>query len=904
MRYCLFFCFLINYITAASQNKGLVERHKKSPIDTSTFDQWSYLSNPAISNDGNYLLYTINNKPKDDKTLVVRSINGDWQMEYPGVQGSAFFTSDNKHLIFKRRRDTMSILSLGTFHIEDIALVKKFEVIRQDTNELLIYHLNNSEKKLAIRNLTSNGEVAFKNVFNYYRSNNGKAFFLLIEDDKHDMVGKYIRFPQLSVKDIYIGNSISDFVFDNSGSLMAYTLLNKENDSNRNEKSIWFFKEGMEAPIPLYNNEKLNIDDGLAIKGISKGFSKDGTRLFVTLIEKNNFEKKPDIAQVDIWSYLDWKLKSQQLNEVLPTSYEAFISISEKKIVRFQYEHETIQMQNDSTGIAVIVKMRGDHSESFWNKEAMPNFYVVSTKNGFRKQLILSKIPRFSVDAISPDGKYIIARDLNTGDYYTYNIETETIQGLTYNLPIPKVYKENDEPGQISRGIALAAWSNDGKYIYFNDKFDLWKVAIDGQQKAKNLTNGYGRRHNIIFQLAGNYRNQTINNNDTILLTAFNRNNKNAGFFCLIPQNVGDPHLLSMGPYSYAHHSLVNKIKAKDCLSYIITRSAATQSPNFFLTKDFITFIPLTHFYPEKEYNWLTAELVNFKTLDGLNTQAILYKPEDFDSTKKYPIIIHYYEKKSDDINEFKRPEACANDLNIPWFVSNGYVVLVPDIYYKIGFTGESAYNAVIAAAKYISKFPWVEKGKIGLQGHSFGGYETNYIITRTNIFAAAVSASGVSDLISNYGSLSHGDKSKQGFHETGQYRIGATLWQRPDLFIKNSPIFYADRVTSPLLLMNNKNDGAVAFSQGVEFFTALRRLGKVVWMLQYDGQGHSLSDKISKLDYTIRMTQFYDHFLKGMYPPKWITNSIDAKLKGIDSGLKIDKSIDSNFLKLGGVKK
>jgi dipeptidyl aminopeptidase/acylaminoacyl peptidase len=208
-----------------------------------------------------------------------------------------------------------------------------------------------------------------------------------------------------------------------------------------------------------------------------------------------------------------------------------------------------------------------------------------------------------------------------------------------------------------------------------------------------------------------------------------------------------------------------------------------------------------------------------------------------------------------------------------------------------MGGNGQDAMNSIIAAADYLRRFRWVDATKMGLQGHSFGGYYTNYAITQSTRFAAAVASSGPTNIISEYGGLWGGGVSKKGFVENQQFRMNVSLWERPDLYIKNSPIFYADRVTTPLLMMANKRDANVSFAQGVEFFTALRRLGKRVWMLQYDEGDHGVfDDGKDRTDYLVRMTQFFDHYLKGAPPPEWMTQGVPARLKGIETGLELDE--------------
>ncbi|RYY16917.1 MAG: S9 family peptidase, partial [Chitinophagaceae bacterium] len=226
---------------------------------------------------------------------------------------------------------------------------------------------------------------------------------------------------------------------------------------------------------------------------------------------------------------------------------------------------------------------------------------------------------------------------------------------------------------------------------------------------------------------------------------------------------------------------------------------------------------------------------------------------------------------------------------NIPYFVSNGYIVVDPNIHYKDGEPGESAYNAVVSAAKHMSRFPWVDSTKMAIQGQSWGGYQVAYLVTRTKMFAAAWAGAPVANMTSAYGGIRWGTGMNRQFqYERTQSRIGATLWQKPDLYIRNSPLFKADKITTPLVIMHNDEDGAVPWYQGIEMFTAMRRLNKKVWMLQYNGEDHNLVQRRNRKDLSIRLGQFFDHYLKGAPAAKWITDGVPAVAKGVDFGTEI----------------
>jgi dienelactone hydrolase len=282
----------------------------------------------------------------------------------------------------------------------------------------------------------------------------------------------------------------------------------------------------------------------------------------------------------------------------------------------------------------------------------------------------------------------------------------------------------------------------------------------------------------------------------------------------------------------------------------------------------------------------IVTEKISWKTFDGRVGNGFLAKPKDFDPKKKYPILFIYYE------NSVVKPN--RNSYGAGDFVDYGYLVFSPDIEYVVGETGKGVFNYVISAAEYLKKLAYVDSEKMGLRGASFGGYETNYLVTHSNLFAAAISMAGYTDVISNFGAMNTSPK-PHGLEGTDQNRLGVTLWQRPDIWVKNSPIFYADRVTTPLLLIHSKSDETVPFEQSLAFFRALRSMGKRSWLLQYDDAGHiGLNTSIvgkpnSNCDMCTRQLQFFNHYLKGEPAPLWMLDGISAREKGKKTGLELD---------------
>ncbi|HEX8334277.1 MAG TPA: prolyl oligopeptidase family serine peptidase, partial [Segetibacter sp.] len=291
----------------------------------------------------------------------------------------------------------------------------------------------------------------------------------------------------------------------------------------------------------------------------------------------------------------------------------------------------------------------------------------------------------------------------------------------------------------------------------------------------------------------------------------------------------------------------------------------------------------------QKDYLWGTAELFKWTAYTGKQTEGILYKPENFDPKKKYPMIVYFYERSNNTLYNYRAPAPSASTVNIPLFVSNGYVVFVPDIWYKTGQPGKSAYDYIVSGTRAVVKKGFVDSTKLGLQGQSWGGYQIAHLVTRTNLYAAAWAGAPVANMTSAYGGIRWGSGMNRQFqYEKTQSRIGATLWERPDLYIENSPLFHLPKVKTPLVIMANDADDAVPWYQGIELFTGLRRLGKPVWLLNYNGEAHNLVERKNRKDISVREMQFFNWLLKGEKPAQWIVGGVPAVMKGRNMGLEI----------------
>jgi dipeptidyl aminopeptidase/acylaminoacyl peptidase len=333
-----------------------------------------------------------------------------------------------------------------------------------------------------------------------------------------------------------------------------------------------------------------------------------------------------------------------------------------------------------------------------------------------------------------------------------------------------------------------------------------------------------------------------------------------------------------------------------------VTKENFTSSPDlFFYPSSFnntgnnistqnINAVKLSSLNPQQsQYNWGTAELFTWKAFNGKMLDGIVFKPEDFDSTKKYPTLIYFYERLSDGLYNYHAPSPTPSRLNIPFYVSRGYLVFAPDITYTLGQPAKDAYNSVVSGAQALIKKGWADSKNIGIQGQSWGGIQVAQLITMIDMFKAAWAGAPVANMTSAYGGIRWESGANRQFqYEKTQSRIGATLWQRPDLYIQNSPLFHVPKIKTPLVIMANDADGAVPWYQGIELFTAMRRLNKKVWMLNYNGEAHNLVERKNRKDIQIRQQQYFDWLLKGAKPARWITEGLPATQKGKTWGLEI----------------
>jgi dipeptidyl aminopeptidase/acylaminoacyl peptidase len=438
--------------------------------------------------------------------------------------------------------------------------------------------------------------------------------------------------------------------------------------------------------------------------------------------------------------------------------------------------------------------------------------------------------------------------------------------------------EEHDAPS-TAPPIGLGGWTRDDRSLLVYSRYDVWEVDPAGARPPRILTDSLGVRTNTVLRVVDlDPDDRFLDPAAPLVLRAFDTKTKASGFYRdRLDAAASAPLRIVMADAAFG-----NPQKARKADQILLTRSTVSDFPNLWTGASFDQLSKISDANPQQsEYTWPSVELVAWNSDDGIPLQGLLYKPEGFDASRKYPMVVYYYERLSDGLHQYHAPTG-RNVVNPSVYTSLGYLVFFPDIVYKPGWPGPSAVKAIVPGVQSLVARGFVNPKAVGIAGQSWGGYQSAYVITQTNMFAAAVPNAPVANMTSAYGGIRWESGLARPFqYEKTQSRIGGSIWEYPVRFIENSPLFHLDRVTTPVLFMHNDADGAVPWYQGIELFVGLRRLGKEVYMINYNGDGHNPRKRANQKDIDMRMQQFFATKLKGEPAPDWMVRGIPALEKG-----------------------
>lgn len=594
--------------------------------------------------------------------------------------------------------------------------------------------------------------------------------------------------------------------------------------------------------------------------------------------KKENEADKPDMT---IWHWNDSRLQSRQQvleNQDKNYSFYAMYDVAAGKHIQLQDSSMRDLSILDKEKYAIGSDMQAYELQGNLDGQSYRDFYIVDLKTGEKKTLFTNfYIPRYSAyPRSSPDGNTLIYG--YDGNYYSYDIASGEEANLTGSLPVTFVDVEDDH--NVEKPLeSVVGWSSDSQYVLISDGWDIWQIPVGGKAKAVNLTqNGRAEQIRYQYRFVLDREEKGIDLSKPQYFRIYGEWTKKSGIAELKPAKNG----LNPGatPLIWEDAAIGNLRKAEKAPVYFFDKENFN-SPNQTFVADATLSSPtkITENAPDTgNYAWSAGtRLVDYVSDKGDTLQGALFLPANFVEGKKYPTVVYYYEKLSQTRHNWTNPGFSGTGWNPNVYTSNGYAVFIPDIVYKMDDPGMSAVWCVIPAVKAAIETGVIDEENIGIHGHSWGGYQTSFLITQTDMFKAAAAGAPLTNMISMYDLIYwNSGGGNMSIFEASQGRFTGGPWENWEAYERNSPVYHVKNVTTPLLMLHNDKDGAVDFTQGIEYYSALRRLKKPVILVQYKGENHGLGKLENRKDYSVRMMEFFDHHLKGTEAPDWMSKGID----------------------------
>jgi dipeptidyl aminopeptidase/acylaminoacyl peptidase len=946
-KFHLLFAFVIANLPLLAQKKAL---------SYDDLANWNRIERPLLSNDGNWVAYTLKAE-EGDATLYIWDAKTGKTLSFPRGE-DASFSFDNQYLAFKikpfqdtlkaqRRRkvkkedlpkDSLGLLRLSDQNVVKIADVKSFalpekwagwvvfqkEIAKPDTAAKAAQMVEklpadslkttgadttkaqkpkekkpkketkDSGTKLVIRELATGKEEVVPFVKDYALAKEGARILAFTTGNDSTLLnGAYLFDCQSrALRPLFRQQGeFKQLTFDEKGGQATFFANLDTTKAQIPPFGLFYFKDGQDSARLIADTAAAFLPpDWLINEHERPVFSKDGSKLWFGMaappILQDTTLLEEEIVNVEVWNYQDGRLHTNQktlLDREKKRAYKVVWHTGQNRFVPLgSKDLPEVMTANEGNAEVVLAYTEAPYLQLIsWEGSARKDLYTINVQTGARQEIAsgLRGEPRFS-----PLGNYAFWYSETDSAWFAYSLKDNVLRRLTDNAAHPFYDELNDMP-DYPNSYGIAAWTKDDKAILVYDRYDIWQIDPEGKSKPINLTNGRGSRTTYRY-IRLDPEERFVEPGKRLLLHVFDEKTKASGYAFLL-LGAGPPITLVKENFDYTNRPL----KAKNADRLLFTKENFRTFPDL-LYADFTLQKPrkVSDANPQQaNYLWGDIELVEWTSLDGQRLQGLLVKPEGFDPRKQYPMIVNFYERSSDELHAHRPPYPLRSSVNFTFYASRGYLVFNPDIPYRTGYPGESCYNAVIPGVTSLIDKGFVDKDRIGVQGHSWGGYQVAYLLTKTNLFRCAESGAPVVNMPSAYGGIRWETGLSRMFqYEHTQSRIGGTLWEYPLRYLENSPLFSMDKVNTPVLILANDKDGHVPWYQGIEYFTALRRLGKPAWMLNYNDEPHWPVKLQNRRDFQQRMSQFFDYYLKDAPMPVWMERGVPAMEKGILQGLEL----------------
>jgi hypothetical protein len=932
-------------LIAALLTPTLLVAQGKKPITQDTYDLWRTIQGATLSPDGQYLGYTLTPVVGDGE-LVVRATGGAREVRVPrGWTGRPLvrivpaggadsaptfsapplrFTGDSRHALAlayapkaefdaaqrARRRPadqpkpSLVIIRTADGNFTTVPRVRSFQLAR-DGGRFAAYLLEPDStpapnaprpagprkepgNTLVLRDLGDGTETRIADVTAFAFDEQERFLGYTTSGATGDRDGAWVRtLATGAVTALASGKgNYKQFAFDRAGTQAAF--VSDRADSTADQPRYGLYHAALAGPRGAGPQPARQVVahtvGGDTMRVADRGrleFTRGGAALLFSLapvvpdsIPADSLAEK---AVYDLWHWRDTKIQPQQKVDAARDRNRTWLAIlhpTTGQWTRLGNDSLTNVQVSDDGRAALALNPVEYAIEQTWG-EGGSDAFVVDTRTGARTPV--AERLRFGAQ-LSPAARYVTwFRD---GHWHAYDIAARRTVRVTDRVPGVRFDNELFDSPDAIPAYGLAGWTPGDARLLVYDRYDVWELDPTGVAAPRNVTEGRGRAAGVTYRVVDlDPDDRFVDPAQPVVLRAFDHATKASGYVRDTFAGAGEPERLIWGDHNFGALQ-----KARHAEQFAFTRQSYREFPDVWTGASLATAAKVTDANPQDaEYPRGTVELVQWTNQDGVPLQGLLYKPEGFDPAKKYPMITYFYERLSDGLHNYVAPTG-RNVVNPLVYTAEGYLVFEPDIVYTDGFPGPSAAKAIIPGVLALVERGFVDKTKLGITGQSWGGYQTNYLITVTDLFAAAVPNATVVNMTSAYGGIRWGPGILRTFqYEHTQSRIAGSLWEYPERFIENSPLFTLDRVKTPVLFMANDADGAVPWYQGIEFYGAMRRLQKEAYMVVYNGDDHNPTKRANQKDIDRKMREFFGAKLLGRPAPDWMVRGIPYLEKGRD---------------------
>jgi dipeptidyl aminopeptidase/acylaminoacyl peptidase len=848
---------------------GQVKPHKQ--ITEADYDKWATLWPRVFSVSGNWMSYQVDYASTPD-TLFVQSTKSMQTYIFPAGTDGRFAGEQYFACLMPEAR--LHLVDLGPGKVKVLSHVKRYNLAMQGKYIITLDGWYGEKSTLKIFTKKGNLVDSIEGVTQYKLNVQEDALLYATNTKNFHQIG-ILHFENYE-KQLLASNSLGKFhqlSWQKDGQSMAYLA---EVDSASKTQVVNFYKLDTRRNYSI-KGSGVDLTGNAYVVDTRRApeISDDGKAVIVAVSMKNPGSTSLDKNAVEIWNGNDERIHPATV----------FVNTYDMPIVKLCWAPENSQFKQVTSDSLPEVLLNGNMDYALiYNTYAygrLPSYYpktdyyLKHIPSG-REQLLLE---RQSSDpgqiTFSPKGdKILYYKEKN---WWIYDIVLGKHLNITQGMTA--LWGNESEISHQFEVYGFAGWTADGKSVLIYDRYDLWSVTLDGSMCTR-LT--HGREKQMVFRIAGaeyhdlngNYLGAKAVEFDLskdIMLDVLSQDDWSTGF-ALYSHPAGVRSLV----FGRQRYEGIQKSKS----GFIYTSQTFNEPPKLVFLKELggLQKVLCQSNKQQQNFNYGKAELIKYSNADGDSLKAAVFYPAGYDPSRRYPMIVHVYETESKELHRYQNPTLLNSEgFNISNFTLNGYIVLLPDIRYQLGNPAVSASNCIIAAVKAVIKMGIVIPDKIGLMGHSFGGYETNHVLTQTGLFAAAVSGAGISDVIGFYFNVgeNHGMLPDMWRFESQQQRMGKSLYDDKAGYLRNSPIMSAEKINTPLLLWTGKRDRVVPMDQSVKMYLALRRLGRKTILLAYPNEDHTLNTPANKIDLSKRIVNWFDYYLKGEKPADWMKKEV-----------------------------